>query len=405
MKTKKQILVLNAGSSSLKFEVFNVEEKNKRLTSTAKGICDAIGLESSCFELNYNNQKHEEKIIIGDHKEAIKLALQKLQQLNIVTQDSIKTIGHRVVHGGEKHTQATVITPKVIKEIEDLCELAPLHNPVNLQGIYACRELLPKVKQVAVFDTAFYHNMPEKAWRYAIPNDLYKKFGIRRYGFHGTSHKYVSNAAARFLRKKNAGLITVHLGNGCSITASTGGRALDTSMGFTPLEGVAMGTRSGSIDPSIPLFIQEKLKLLPNQAEKIFIKQSGLLALSEKSSDMRILYAAGKKKDKKSILAMEIFCYQIAQKIASYLTVTGVPDAIVFTASIGENAHYIRSGILKYLEFLPFKLDKKKNLAPQTEQNLNRAISTTNSKTKILVIPTNENLQIANESLSTAPKL
>lgn len=377
MKTNQQILVLNAGSSSLKFEVFRIE--GSKLHSEIKGICDAIGLKKSLFK---------------SHSQAIELTLKNLQEQGVIREGSIKVIGHRVVHGGEKYTKATLINAKVLKDIEKLSELAPLHNPVNLQGIYACGKLLPQVKQVAIFDTAFYSTLPKKAWLYALPAKLYKQFGIRKYGFHGTSHQYVASEAAKLLRKKNAKLITVHLGNGCSITASVGGRALETSMGFTPLEGVIMGTRSGSIDPSIALFLQDKLKLLPNQVENILIKQSGLLALSEKSSDMRVIYAASKKKDQKSLLAIEMFCYQIAKVVASYLTVTGQPDAIVFTASIGENAHYIRAGILQYLSFLPFKLDQKKNMANAI------AISTPSSKTKILVIPTNENLEIAKQAIN-----
>ncbi len=405
MITENQILVLNGGSSSLKFEVFNIESANNKLKSNpklksiCKGICDAIGLKNSCFKININDTNTEEDIYIRNHHEAIQTTLEKLKQFDVIGDGSIKIIGHRVVHGGEKYTQATLINKKVIKEIDQLSELAPLHNPVNLAGIKACIKLLPKAKQVAVFDTAFYHSMPEKAWRYAIPHKIYKQFGIRRYGFHGTSHKFVGDAAAKFLRKSNAKLITVHLGNGCSISAAVGGRAQETSMGFTPLEGVVMGTRSGSIDPSIPLFLQEKLLLLPNQVEKILNKESGLLALSELSSDMRTIYAATKKKDKNSILAIQIFSYQIAKTIASYCTVTGTPNAIVFTASIGENAHYVRAQVCEYLEFLGLKLDKKKNLAPHTKDNLNRIISTSNSKVKVLVIATNENLQIAEESV------
>lgn len=377
-KDPKYILVLNAGSSSLKYELFEILPK-KELREVIKGNHDAIGLRHGKFRT---------------HKKAIKKTIKKLRKEKIVPHlDCIKIVSHRVVHGGEKYKKRQVINDQVIKDIKKLSELAPLHNPINLEGILAAKKYLKKAKQIAVFDTAFYSTLPEKAYLYALPRVLYTGLGIRRYGFHGTSHKFVTQKTLELMSAKNPKIITVHLGSGCSITASVNGESVETSMGFTPLEGVPMGTRSGSIDPSIPLYLQKALKLKPSQVEEMLLKESGLLALSEISSDMRLIYEQYKKKKKKAVRAIELYSYQIARSIASMAAAMNGVDAITFTAGIGENAHYVRKEILKHIEFLGVKLDANKNRANKI------SIHKPSSKVKIFVIPTNESLQIAKESI------
>ncbi|MBU1992267.1 MAG: acetate kinase [Patescibacteria group bacterium] len=358
------ILVLNSGSSSLKYKLFR---GSKVLES---GLIDRIGLENGDAK---------------NHNEAVKKVLLHLEI------GKINAIGHRVVHGGEKYKDPVKINAKVIKEIKNLCELAPLHNPPNLAGILACQKYLPKVSQVAVFDTAFHQTLPEKAFLYGLPYKYYSKLGIRRYGFHGTSHKYVTHEAIKMLKKKNAKVVTVHLGNGSSIAASKGGKSVDTSMGFTPLEGLIMGTRCGDLDPAIVFYLQEKLKIDTDKIDEILNKESGLKGLSGISSDMRKIYALSKKGNKRALLMIEILGYRIAKYVGAYTAVLNGLDAIVFTAGMGEKAFYVRKKACGYLKHLGLKLDNSKNRRNALK------IHASGSKVKVFVIPTNEELQISRE--------
>jgi len=308
---------------------------------------------------------------IKNHTEAIKFALKKLPVKEIAF------VAHRVVHGGEKYSKPVNLNDKTIKEIAKLSSLAPLHNPINLEGILACKKLLPGAPQVAVFDTAFYSTLSPKAYLYAIPHDLYEKHHIRRYGFHGTNHKYVTEKAIKMLKKKNAKIISCHLGNGSSITASLGGKAVDTSMGFTPLEGIPMGTRCGSIDPAVVIKIQELKKLSPQKTKDFLNNECGLKALSHGFSDMRDIYHRSLKKDKNAIQAMEIFSYQIAKHIGAYAASLNGLDALIFTGGIGENAFYIRKKVCEYLKHL--------------------------KRFHVFVIKANEEYQIAKDSLTLFP--
>lgn len=371
----KNILVINAGSSSLKYELFI--RKNSQLVSVHENIVDRIGFTNSA----------------KNHNQALKLALTELVKSKKITDlKEIDAIGHRVVHGGEKHTKAVKITPKILQDIKKLVSLAPLHNPANIAAIQACQKLLPKKPQVAIFDTAFHQTMPNTAFLYAIPTEYYKKYGIRRYGFHGTSHFYVSKQAIKLLKSKNAKIITCHLGNGCSIAAIKNGKSIDTSMGFTPLEGLPMGTRCGDLDPAIPLKIIEKKHLSSKEVDHILNKQSGLKAISELSSDMRDLWKASSK-NRKAKLAMDIMAYKIAKYIGSYAAALDGVDAIVFTAGIGQNAWYLRRDICKQLTHLGVKLDNKKN-----RQN-SQTFSSPTSKVKLYVIPTDEEKEIAEQTI------
>jgi len=387
-----KILVLNFGSSSLKFQLFEIKEKEDVLL---KGIADNIGLNNSFIkcEIKGNVKIIREKI--KDHKNALKNVLGIILANNIISSfDEIKAIGHRAVHGGEEFKKTVLIDNKVMKKIDELSNLAPLHNPANLVGMKVCKELLPNIKQVAVFDTGFHGNMPEKAFVYGIPYTYYKKYGIRRYGFHGTSHHYVSKKAADILNKnyKKLKIITCHLGNGSSIAAIKNGKSIDTSMGFTPLEGVVMGTRCGDIDPAVILFLMKKEKLSVREIDDILNKKSGLLGISGISPDVRVLWASEKKGNKRAGLTLDILGYRVAKYIGAYAAAMNGVDVIVFTAGIGENAFYVRERILKHFEYLGLRIDKRKN------KNNETIISADNSKIKAMVIPTNEELQIAMET-------
>lgn len=378
-----KILVLNSGSSSLKYELF----ESKNLQSLAAGLIDRIGLIFSKAK---------------NHEEALNLAFKTLlKEKALKDLSEISLVGHRVVHGGEKYISPTKIDRKVIKEIEKFSSLAPLHNPANLKGIKACLKHLKKVPQIAVFDTAYHGTMPEKAYLYAIPRKFYEKNGIRSFGFHGTSHKYVAQKAAEICKKlksKSSKIITCHLGNGSSITAIKNGKVIDTSMGFTPLEGIPMGTRSGTIDPGIIFHLLKKNKISAEKLEQILQNQSGLKALSGLSSDMRRIYAASKKKNKKALFTIEKLSYEIAKKIGSYIAALNGLDVLVFTGGLGEKAFYVRKVVCQYLEFLDLKIDDKKNL-DACEQKVPTLISSAKSKVKVFVIPTDEELQIAKECL------
>jgi acetate kinase len=385
-----KILIINAGSSSIKSTLF---EKGKQFKRLAKFHIDGIGLKRCKFTFKSEKKNLGLHQKIRNHEQGIKLLLKTLTDTKTIeTLKEIKAVGHRVVHGGESYTKPTKINALIIKMIDKLSSLAPLHNPPNLEAIKACKKILPRVKQVAVFDTAFHQTMPKKAYLYGLPYKFYEKHDIRRYGFHGTSHKYVTQQAIKLLKKKNLKIISCHLGNGSSITASINGKSIDTSMGFTPLEGVIMGTRSGSIDPAIILHMQKELKLKPKQIDTLLNFDSGLKGFSRISSDMRNIYAAYLKKDKRAILTMELLCYQIAKYLGAYTAAMNGLDAIIFTGGIGKNAFYIREKVCEYLTHLGLKLAPKKN------EDSEQIISDPKSKIKVLVIPTNEELQIATET-------
>jgi len=365
-----KILVINSGSSSLKYELFQMEQK-KTLRSLTAGMIDRIGLPESCT----------------NHKDALKKSIAEIIKSGKINNlKDIGAIGHRVVHGGEKFKHAVKITKKIEKEIKILSRYAPLHQKANLQAIKACQTLFPHTPQIAVFDTAFHQTIPEKAYLYAIPLELYTKKGIRRYGFHGTSHHCVSKVASEIASKKHERIITCHLGNGCSITAINKGKSIDTSMGFTPLEGLPMGTRSGDIDPAIALELSKTMS--PEKAEKILNHESGLKAISGISSDMRDIWEASKS-NKRARLAMYIMAYKTAKYIGSYMAALNGLDILVFTGGIGENAYYLRDEICAYLSFAGIKLDNQKNKSNET------VISAKNSQVEVMVIPTDEEKEIA----------
>jgi acetate kinase len=370
-----KILVLNAGSSSLKIQIFKA---NKNFKSIYKGLVERIG-----------------KSRIRNHEQALKILLEDaLKKKSIKNLSEIQAIGHRVVHGGEKYVKAVKITPAVVDKIKELINLAPLHNPPNLAGILACKKLLAKIPQVAVFDTSFHQTMEEKAYIYPLPYRYYEKDDIRKYGFHGTSHSYISKETIKLLKKKNSKIITCHLGNGSSITAVKDGKSIDTSMGYTPLEGLPMGTRCGDIDPAIVIWLSEKKKKTPAQIYKILNNESGLRGISQLSRDMRDLHKASSS-NKKARLAISILAYRTAKYIAAYSAALQGLDAITFTAGLGENAYYLRQEICNYLAYLGIKLDPVKNRKNALK------ISSKGSKVRVFVIPTNEELEIANETYKT----
>ena len=391
-----KILVINAGSSSLKYQLIDIETEEV----LAKGLCERIGIEGS--RLKHSPEGKDEVIIekpMKDHSDAIKMVLEALTDKEygvIADMSEISAVGHRVVHGGEAFSKSVVIDDTVKKTIEECIPLAPLHNPPNIIGIEACEKSMPDVPQVAVFDTAFHQTMPPKAFMYALPYELYQKDKIRRYGFHGTSHKYVSSQAAEMLGKpiEELKIITCHLGNGSSITAVDGGKSVDTSMGFTPLAGVVMGTRSGDIDPAIVKFIADSEHMSLDKVDALLNKESGVLGVSGVSSDFRDLQSAAEEGNERAALALEMFMYSVKKCIGEYAVAMGGLDAIVFTAGVGENSGDVRRGVLEGTEFLGIKIDPEKNkLRGQKVE-----ISTPDSKVKVLIIPTNEELMIARET-------
>lgn len=385
-----KILVINSGSSSLKSTLFEYKKEFKEI---ARSHVDGIGLKRCKFTFKNTEKNIGHHVEISNHEDAVKLVLNTLVKTATIKKlNEIEAIGHRVVHGGEKYKNSIKIDAKIIKDLEKLSVLAPLHNPANLASIKACKKLLAKAKQVAIFDTAFHQTMPEKAYLYGLPYELYKNHGIRRYGFHGTSHKYVVNQTLKLLKTKKAKIVSCHLGNGISITASLNGKSVDNSMGFTPLEGVIMGTRSGSIDPAIIFHLAREHKMKYEYIEEILNNESGLKGLSQISSDMRDIYAKSLKKDPQALLTMEVLAYQIAKYCGAYIAALQGIDAVVFTGGMGENAFYIRAKVCEYLEFLGLKLDKKRNEKNEQE------ISEKKSKIKVFVIHTNEEIQIAGET-------
>lgn len=391
-----KILVINSGSSSIKYQLFSMPEEEV----IAKGLLEKIGEENSVFKQKSAKGEIELKKKIPTHEEGIDFILGMLTDSRhgvISSVSEISGIGHRVVHGGEEFTASVLITADVVSMIQKFSDLAPLHNPPNLMGIMATKKSLPNAVQVACFDTAFHHSLSPKAYLYAIPYGFYKKFGVRRYGFHGTSHLYVSRRADALLSKakEDSNLITCHLGNGCSVAAIEKGMSVDTSMGFTPLEGLVMGTRSGDIDPAIIFYLNEKGYGCDDLAN-ILNKKSGLLGISEISNDMRNLLEASSKGDERARIAIEIFCYRVRKYIGSYLAALGKVDAVVFTGGIGENNAFIRQEIVSGLERLGIILDSERNNAVVPGKELQ--ISSEASPVKVFVIPTNEELQIARDA-------
>ncbi|MFC4737555.1 acetate kinase [Bacillus daqingensis] len=392
-----KIMAINAGSSSLKFQLLTMPEE----TVVTKGLVERIGMDDAVFAIEVDGEKRKETTSIPDHAEAVRLLLDKLTRYRIISSlDEIEGIGHRVVHGGEKFNDSVFITDEVIQGIEDVSELAPLHNPANLTGIRAFREVLPNVPAVAVFDTAFHQTMPEESYLYSLPYEYYEKYGIRKYGFHGTSHKYVSERASEMLGRpvENLRLISCHLGNGASIAAIDGGKSIDTSMGFTPLAGVTMGTRSGNIDPALIPYIMEKADLSAEEVMNVLNKRSGMLALSGFSSDLRDIELQASDGNERAKLALDVFTSRIHKYIGSYAARMHGLDAVIFTAGIGENSDVIRSQVLKGLEFMGIYWDPALNKTRGEEAFINYP----HSPVKVLVIPTNEEVMIARDTLRLA---
>ena len=385
------VLVLNSGSSSIKYQFINTEKQ----VALAKGLVDRIGMSGAVLtHQRYDGDQIKIAGEILDHQIAVEYVLGVMLSKNhgvIDDKKDIQAVGHRVVHGGETFSDSVLITNEVVKVLQDNIELAPLHNPPNIKGIQACQRILPDTPQCGVFDTAFHSHMPPKSYLYGIPYELYKKYKIRRYGFHGTSHLYVSQRAAKILNQdiKDLKIITAHLGNGCSMAAVNHGISMDTTMGFTPLEGLLMGTRSGDLDPSLVLYIMGKEGLTLGEASTLLNKHSGLIGISGESSDMREILAAVKDNQQRSKWAFEIFCYKIRKYIGAYAAAMGGLDAVVFTGGIGENSNEVREEVCKDMEFLGIELDDSKN------QNKEEIISRTNSKVTVMCIPTNEELVIA----------
>lgn len=392
-----KILVINCGSSSLKYQLIDMETEELM----AKGLVERIGIEGS--RIKHETIGKEKKTIetpMQDHKRALELVMESLTNEEygaIKSLDEIDAVGHRVVHGGEDFAQSVVIDEKVLKGIEDNVEIAPLHNPPNIMGIKACQRLLPNVKQVAVFDTAFHQTMPAESYIYALPYEYYEKYKIRRFGFHGTSHRYITKRAAEMLGKdlNEVNLITCHLGNGSSICAVKNGKSIDTSMGFTPLEGLAMGTRCGDLDPAILPFIMEKENLSAEELNTLMNKKSGVLGISGVSSDFRDIEAARDEGNERAKLALDIFEKRVRGYIGSYMTELDHVDAIVFTAGVGENSVEMRESIVNGLKSLGIKTDAERN----NVRGEDKLISADDSSIKVLVIPTNEELMIAKDTL------
>ena len=391
------VLVINCGSSSLKYQLIDSQTE----AVLAKGLCERIGIDGRLVYEKTGCDKEVTEAAMPTHKQAIQLVLDALVNPTtgaIADLTAIDAVGHRVVHGGEKFAASTVLTEEVINVIEECNDLAPLHNPANLIGIRACQELMPNVPMVAVFDTAFHQTMPEVAYMYGLPYEYYEKYSVRRYGFHGTSHSYVSKRAADVLGKDYSELKTIvcHLGNGASICAVNGGKSVDTSMGLTPLEGLIMGTRSGDVDPSILDFIAQKENLTLSQVMNVLNKKSGVEGISGVSSDFRDLAAAAKEGNHRAELAIDAFAYRVVKYIGAYVAAMNGVDAICFTAGLGENDAATRAKIVANLEYLGIAIDDEANSIRGKEV----VISTPDSKVAVLTIPTNEELAICRETVA-----
>lgn len=391
-----KVLVINCGSSSLKYQLVDMTDE----TVLAKGLCDRIALEGSLIKHEPNGKDTVKmNVPMPTYMDAVKAVVSALVSKEhgvIESVEEIQAVGHRVVHGAESFTDSCLITEDVIKVLEDCSELAPLHNPANITGIRAFQQLLPNAQMVAVFDTAFHQTMPKKAYLYALPYEYYRKYKVRRYGFHGTSHKYVSQRAAEMLGKnvEDLKIIVCHLGNGASLCAIDGGKSIDTTMGLTPLEGLMMGTRCGDLDPAIIQYIAKKEDLNLDQVIDVLNKKSGALGIYEKSSDFRHIEDAVNDGEEQAILTMDVFEYRVAKYIGAYAVAMGGLDALCFAGGLGENNPDMRVNICKYLEFLGMKIDLEKNKVRGKE----RIFSTDDSKIKAMLVPTNEELMIARET-------
>ncbi len=397
-----KILVINCGSSSLKYQLIDMQNEEV----IAKGLAERIGIEGSVLK---HQPKGSDKITIErsmpTHKEALQTLVDALTDSSygvIKDMSEISAVGHRVVHAGEKFAYSVMLNDDVMNALKECIEIAPLHNPPNIMGIEACRQIMPDVPMVGVFDTAFHQTMPKEAYIYAIPYEFYEKYKIRRYGFHGTSHKYVSERAAEMLGKPvdQLKIITCHLGNGASIAAVKHGKSVETSMGFTPLEGLAMGTRSGDIDPAIVKYISDKENVSVAEVDQILNKKSGVLGISGVSSDFRDIEEAAEKGNERAKLALDVFVHKVKKYIGAYTAVMNGVDAIVFTAGLGENSAETRSAICKDMCFLGIEIDEEKNNVRGKETDISKA----GSKVKVLLIPTNEELMIARDTKKLTTK-
>ncbi len=393
----KKILVLNCGSSSIKYALYDMTDQS---VITSGGI-EKIGLPDSFITVKLNGEKHKMQKPIAEHTAGVQWifdVLTKGEYAVLKHLDELDAVGHRMVHGGEKFNKSVLLTPEVMEAFAACNDLAPLHNPANIKGVNAVTALLPNIPQVGVFDTAFHQTMPDYAYMYALPYELYQKYGVRRYGFHGTSHRYVSQRVCEFLGVKPEGkkIITCHIGNGASIAAVKDGKCVDTSMGLTPLEGLIMGTRSGDIDAGAVTFLMDKLGLDTKGISNLLNKQSGLLGVSEGSSDFRDILAGIEAGNDKARLAKEMYCYRIKKYIGEYAAAMGGVDIILFTGGAGENQWEVREGATQGLEFMGIKLDEQKNKACRAKEAV---LSTDDSKVTICCIPTDEELMIALDTL------
>ena len=398
-----KILVLNCGSSSIKYALYNMDDSSV-MTS---GGAERVGLDGAFVKVKLpSGEKKQIMHDIPEHTEGVKFIFSLLTdpEIGVIKSlDEIDAVGHRMVHGGEKFAKSVVITPEVIDAFKACSDLAPLHNPANLKGVDAVSELMPGLPQVGVFDTAFHQTMPPKAYLYAVPYELYEKYGVRRYGFHGTSHRYVSARALEFLGMKAEGtkVVTAHIGNGGSLAAVVDGKCVDTSMGLTPLEGVMMGTRSGDIDAGAVTFIQKKLGLDADGVSNLLNKQSGIAGLTGLSSDMRDIENAAKSGNERAIIAEDSYFYRVKKYIGAYAAAMGGIDVLVFTAGVGENQTSMREAACEGLEFMGVKLDKEVNARTRGEEAV---ISTPDSRVKVVVIPTDEELMIASDTRELVSK-
>ncbi len=399
-----KILVINAGSSSLKYQLIDMTTEQV----AAKGVCERIGIDGS--RLTHKLPGHDDVVVnapMPDHNEAIHLVLEALvspEHGAVKNMKEIGAVGHRMVHSGEDFTESVLVSDEVMKICERNGELAPLHQPANLIGVQACKAAMPNVPMALVFDTAFHHTMPKKAYMYGLPYEYYTDYKVRRYGFHGTSHKFVSEEAAKYLRKdlKDLKIVTCHLGNGSSVSAVDGGKCVDTSMGFTPLEGVPMGTRCGDIDPSVVEYLMGKTGMNVHEILNVCNKKSGMQGVSGVSSDFRDLTAAAEQGNHRATLALDIFGYNVKRYVGAYIAAMNGIDALVFTAGVGEHTPEIRSRVAGNMEYLGMKLDEQKNYSG--ERGVLRDISMPDSRVRILIIPTNEELVIARETKALVEK-
>lgn len=391
-----KVLVINAGSSSLKYQIIDILKQDV----LAKGVCERIGFEDSIHTYKKaDGYQSDTELSLHNHAEAIDAMLKILtdSEIGVISStDEIEAIGHRIVHGGEHFNRSMLIDNKVLEGLRECIDLAPIHNPANIMGIEACRQEMPDIPMIGVFDTAFHQTMPPKAYMYALPYELYKKYGIRKYGFHGTSHRFVMKRAAVMLKKpiEELKLVSCHLGNGASICAIENGISIDTSMGFTPLSGLAMGTRSGTIDPALISFIMDKEDISIEETNTFLNRKSGVLGISGISSDFRDLLKAAGNGNVRAKLAIEVFAYRVKKYVAEYIGIMNGVDAIIFTAGIGENNSFIRKLVTDNMDYLGIKSDSSKNIS-DTGREMD--ISSDDSRARILVIPTNEEMEIALE--------